>query len=208
MKKYTFLFFVLFIALSGFAQKRFNVGLKAGICTSQVEGDSYSGFNKVGFDGGIFLNAKFNDKWTAQFEMIFIQKGSKHIPNPDKNDTRYYYLGLNYMEVPVLLQYHLQKFIFEAGPGFGFLINSNEYDENGAVFAALPFHKMEFSGQAGICYSIYKNFSIDWRYSNSLFPIRGFKSGEWRWYNPGQRNNVLTFTLTYQFGTNTDAKSE
>ena len=127
MKKQLLLLFAFsLLLLNGFAQKRFNVGVKAGVSTSQVEGDSYSGFNKAGLDGGIYVVGKFNDKWTAQMEMIFIQKGSKHNSNPDKNDYTYYYMGLNYVEVPLMVQYHQKKFGFEAGPVFGYLISSKD----------------------------------------------------------------------------------
>ncbi len=43
---------LLFICLNGTAQDRFRAGLKAGIVTSQVQGDTYAGFNKLGFTGG------------------------------------------------------------------------------------------------------------------------------------------------------------
>lgn len=188
------------------AQRRFTAGIKAGLSTSQVEGDTYGGFDKAGFDGGIFVTGKINEKWTAQMEMIFIQKGSKHNPNPDNGDYSYYYLGLNYLEVPLLLQYHQKKFTFEAGPGFGYLISNKEYNENGEVYQPLPFKSTEISASFGISYTIIKNLSLDWRYSNSLAAIRGYQSGGHRWYNPGQRNNVLAFTLTYQFGANAAAE--
>lgn len=184
------------------AQQRFTVGLKAGLSTSQVEGDTYGGFDKAGFDGGIFVTGKINEKWTAQMEMIFIQKGSKHNPSPDNGDYTYYYLGLNYIEVPLLLQYHQKKFTFEAGPAFGYLVSNSEYNENGEVYQPLPFNSTELSADFGITYTIIKNLSMNWRYSNSLLPIRGYQSGGRRWDNPGQRNNVLAFTLTYQFGGN------
>lgn len=199
-------FAFLLLTLAGAAQKRFNAGLKAGVSTSQVEGDSYSGFNKAGMDGGIYVTGKINDKWTAQMEMIFIQKGSKHNSNPDKDDYTYYYLGLNYIEVPLMVQFHQKKFAFEAGPVFGYLASTKEYNESGDIYSAQPFIKDEIAVATGICWTFYKNFSLDWRYENSVFAIRKFASGESRWYNPGQRNNVLAFTLTYQFGGN--AKGE
>ena len=193
------------MAVSSDAQNRFKFGLKAGLSTSQVEGDSYGGFHKAGADGGIFVNTRFREKFSAQLEMIFIQKGSKHIGNPEIGDGSYYYMGLNYIEVPVMFQYHQKKFTFELGPGFGYLISSSEYNEFGAVYMPLEFNKTEISAGIGVSFEIIKNLSINWRYSNSIVPIRSFRSGQTRWYNPGQRNNVLAFTLNYQFG---NAKTE
>lgn len=207
MKKYTLLFIFTLLLINLHAQKRFNVGFKAGVSTSQVEGDSYSGFNKAGLDAGIFMVAKLKKNFTAQLEMIFIQKGSKHNSNPDNNDYSYYYMGLNYVEVPVLLQYRYKQVGVEAGPVFGYLISSKEYNENGPVYMPIPFEKDEVAVATAIVWHFYKNFSFDWRYENSVFAIRKFASGESRWYNPGQRNNVLAFTLTYQFGGD-DGKTE
>ncbi len=200
MKKFIILFIFFTIAFVAQAQNKFRAGLKAGISTSQVEGDTYGGFDKFGFDGGGTLNAKLNEKWAAQFEILFIQKGSKHIGDANKGDLSFYLMQLNYVEVPLLLQYKQKKFTFEIGPGIGYLISSKEYDQNGEVINAVPFHTTEVSASIGINYQIYKNLGMTWRYTNSMLPIRQYASGASFWFNPGQRNNVIAFTLTYTFG--------
>lgn len=188
------------------AQNRFRAGLKAGISTTEVHGDTYAGFDKFGFDGGATLNAKINEKWSAQFEILFVQKGSKHVGDASKGDYSYYYLQLNYVEVPLLLQYQHKKFVFEIGPGIGYLVKAKESDHNGVVINGIPFNSTEISGSVGINYQIYKNFGINWRYTNSIFPIRKFASGASTLSKPGLRNNVLAFTLTYTFGNATAAE--
>lgn len=190
----------MFISVKMNAQDRFKAGLKAGISTSQVEGDTYGGFNKAGFAGGATITATLNEKWNAHFEMLFVQKGSKFVGDVNKGDTRFYVMQLNYVEVPILFQYKQKKFTFEAGPGIAYLISGREYDFYGIVQNALPFKKTELSASIGVNYTIYKNLGINWRFTNSLLPIRGFYSGASTWYNPGQRNNVITFTATYTFG--------
>lgn len=206
MKKSTFIaFFLILTTYTIQAQGRFKPGLKAGISTSQVHGDTYEGFHKFGFDGGATLNAKINEKWKAQFEILFVQKGSRFVGDANKGDLRFYNLQLNYIEVPILLQYEHKKFVFEVGPGFGYLINSKEQDQNGEVINAIPFYTVEVSGSVGITFMIYKNLGINWRFTNSISPIRKFASGASTVGNPGQRNNVLAFTLTYSFG---NAKTE
>ena len=200
MKKITYLFTFLFAFIfSGEAQNRFNAGLKLGISTSQVEGDTYGGFNKAGIVGGATITAKLNEKWNAQFEMLFVQKGSKFVGDASKGDNRFYVMQLNYLEVPLLFQYKQKKFIFEIGPGFAYLISGKEYDFYGVIQNTIPFHKTEINASIGVNYIIYKNLGINWRFTNSILPIRGFSSGASTWYNPGQRNNVITFTATYIF---------
>jgi hypothetical protein len=106
----------------------------------------------------------------------------------------------------VVFQFHQKKFTFEAGPSFAYLINNHEYNELGEVFNPIPFNPYDIGGGFGISYDIIKNLSINWRYSYSLLPIRDYQSRATRWNNPGQRNNVLAFTLNYRFGK--DEKSE
>ena len=197
------IFITLFFILTTYAiqaQSRFKAGLKAGISTSQVHGDTYEGFHKFGFDGGATLNAKISEKWKAQFEILFIQKGSKFIGDANKGDMRFYLMQLNYIEVPILFQYQHKKFVFEIGPGIGYLISSKEYDQYGEVINGIPFYSTEISGSVGISFLVYKNIGINWRFTNSITPIRNFASGASTVGNPGQRNNVLAFTLTYTFG--------
>ncbi len=194
------LFFLAAFAFTTQAQSRFKAGLKAGISTSQIEGDTYGGFDKFGFDGGATLNAKINEKWGAQFEILFVQKGSKHVGDANKGDLSYYEMRLSYAEVPILLQYRQKKFTFEIGPGIGYLISAKEFDGYGEIYNPIPFYSTEVSGSIGINYQLYKNFSVNWRFTNSLLPIRKYASGASFWYNPGQRSNVLAFTLTYTFG--------
>lgn len=201
MKKIIFIAILfLLIGSETKAQQRFKAGLKAGLSTSQVAGDTYSGYHKAGFDGGGFVTGKLSEKWSAQFEIIYIQKGSKHNQNPDKGDFSFYFLQLDYVEVPVVFQYHQQKLTFEAGPGFGYLVKEREYNDYGDITGVSPFFKTEVSFNLGISYIIYKNLGMNWRYCNSFLAIRKHASGASTWYNPGQINNVLAFTLTYQFG--------
>ncbi len=189
---------VIFIPFKTFAQQHFKAGLKAGISTSQVAGDTYAGYDKVGFDGGAFVSAKFNEKWTGQFEIFYIQKGSKHNANVEKGDYTSYYLGLNYIEVPVLFQYHQKKYTFELGPGYSHLIKEKEIINEQDITGFRPFYKSEINFNFGMSYSINENLGVNCRFSNSITAIRKHASGASTWYNPGQVNNVLAFTLTYQ----------
>jgi hypothetical protein len=188
------------------AQTRFRPGVKLGLSTTQVHGDTYAGFHKTGPAGGLLLNAKLSEKWYGQFEMLYIQKGSRHNANPEAGDYVFYLMKLNYIEVPVLFQYKLKKFVFELGPGFGYLINAREFDYYGEISNAPPFRKYEISASVGINYVFLKRLTINWRYTNSLLPIRTFSNSSVATvYNPGQRSNVMAFTLNYIFG-ETDAE--
>jgi hypothetical protein len=198
----TIVFLLALFVVQVQAQQRFRAGIKAGISTSQVSGDTYSGYNKAGFAGGGFVTGTFNEKWTGQFEILYIQKGSRHNGNPDKGDYNYYFLQLDYVEVPLLFQYHQNKFTYEAGPGIGFLVKQQETFNFQNLTGVRPFNKNEVCINLGINYMIFDNLGISWRFSNSVTSIRTHASGARRWYNPGELNDVLAFTLTYRFGHN------
>lgn len=199
--KNTLLFFCCFLfSISLISQNVFKAGIKIGMSTSQVAGDTYSGFNKAGLAGGGFVRTKLSENWTFQFEMLYIQKGSKHIGNPEAGDLSFYLMKLNYIEVPLLFQYQNKKFTFKAGPGIGYLTSYKEFDTFGEITGLRPFNTTEVSMNVGISYNLFKNLEIDWRYTNSLNAIRAHTSGAAFWWNPGQQNNVLAFTLSYWFG--------
>lgn len=208
MKILYLLIFASFFSFPLFSQNKFKAGIKAGLSTSQVAGDTYSGFNKAGLIGGGFVKTKLNENWSAQFEIMYIQKGSKHTGNPDIGDYSFYLLKLNYLEIPLLFQYRNKKFSFEVGPGIGYLFSEKEYDTYGEITGLRPFNDTEISFNLGISYTIIKNLVINWRYSNSLNAIRKHGSGAAYWWNPGQQNNVLAFTLSYWFGKNENAPTD
>ncbi|HSH66709.1 MAG TPA: porin family protein [Bacteroidia bacterium] len=206
MKKH--ILFFLFICIIHQAQgqeKRFAAGAKIGLSTSQVSGDDLAGFNKAGLSAGLFSSILFSKKWTAAFELLFVQKGSKYVSHPELGDPFYYRLQLNYIEVPVFLQYHLKKFCLEAGPGFGYLINYEEEDMSGIITGYRPFNKTEISYNVGINYQIIPHLGVNVRYSNSVSSIRDHTSGAHTLANPGQQNTVLQLTISYTIG---NAKDE
>lgn len=203
MKKSVFLFFLICMTIAANAQEqRFLAGVTAGLSSSQISGDELAGFNKTGFTGGLLLRTMFTKKWTTQFEMLFIQKGSKEAARVDSitGEYNYYRLQLNYLEIPILLQYRVKKFFFEAGPGIGYLINYKEEDKTGDITSRRPFNKFEISFDLGFGICIKDQFGIGLRYSNSINSVRDHLSGAHRWYNPGQQSTVLQLALSYTFG--------
>jgi hypothetical protein len=194
----TFIFLTI-CALSASAQKRFVPGLRLGVTASQVDGDTYQGYHKVGPIAGVSLTAKFNEKWSGQFEVCYIQKGSKNNGNPEEGDYSFFLMRLNYIEVPLLFQYHQKKFTFDLGPGFGYLISAKEYNFYGEIPGNNAFNSYEINGNVGLNYEIVHNLGVSWRFSYSLLPIRNFNTGASYWFNQGQVNNQLSFTLTYKF---------
>ncbi|MFL5765093.1 MAG: porin family protein [Bacteroidia bacterium] len=203
MKRCLSLLIIICLGFSLQAQNRFKGGLRLGISTSQVEGDGYRGFHKFGLAFGPTLTAKISDKWDAQFEMLFIQKGSQNSSIDSTaagSSYNYYRMSLNYLEVPFMLNYKQKKFTFELGLSGGVLISAKEENAYGEFPGLTPFKRYELACIAGVHYQLFKKLGFTWRYSNSILPIRDYQSGASFWFNPGQINVVLALTATYQFG--------
>ena len=195
--KFKILFLFFFTAADFLVAQNFNAGFRIGVCGSQVNGDNLSGYNKAGLIAGAFVNRNFSDHFSIQMEMIYIQKGSRK-PTDINND--YYRLRVHYIEVPLLVVFHASKKIdFTLGPSFGTLIFSEENDEFGVFRDTPPFKKFELSGNAGIVYKLSDNWSLDGRYSNSLTTIRPYPGVYSTFFDRGQYNLLLEFSLMYKF---------
>lgn len=201
----------------------FKAGLIGGISTSQVDGDTYAGYNKIGLLGGVFVSKTFSskNKWSASMELTYIQKGSRKIPHPIKLDFTEYYLKLNYVEVPLVVKYILgedrrinngdsllgdkRKIELEGGIAIGTLVRSEERDAFGLLPQGTSFQKMDYSIVFGINYSIIKNVFINIRTEYSILPVRKgaigsyYQNWTYKILSPGYYNNLVIFSLRYMF---------
>jgi hypothetical protein len=202
MKQSLFIvFFFLILASSSLAQK-FNGGLLAGFTASQVDGDTYSGYNKAGFAAGAFVNRNINKTWSWQLELKLIQKGSHHVPDSLDPYDPVYRMHLNYAEVPIILNYHYKKkFIISAGIGIGYLFSFKEEKDYFRLYedAYRYYIDYELSYNFGLSYKLTKKLVFGVGHSYSILPIRKHASGSVYKFNRGQYNNLISFTLFYQF---------
>lgn len=184
---------------SGFAQK-FEGGILAGLCASQVAGDNYSGYNKAGIFAGGYVSLLISDRAALRLELDYIQKGSRKNPVPDKGDYDSYIMRLGYIEMPLLLRFHIgSKLVAEAGPAVSFLLHSSERFNQEDVYYH-PFTKQNLTIIAGISYPVMGRISAGLRTNNSLFSIRKdtFTGNVWRFWGYGQFSDALVFTLGYR----------
>lgn len=202
------LLFYFYLTVNLFAQTdppagKFHAGLKTGINTSQITGDEAAGFYKFSLVAGAFANFKFNEKLKFQYELIYQQKGSNNPARPDKGINSSYKIRLNYIEIPLLMQYDLGRFEIEAGPGIGYLIKSREWDQNGersTQSSAYDWRKFELGALLGLNYEIKEDhLFVNFRSHHSITSIvsnaNNIPGTQWN----GAWNIVLALTLNYQF---------
>lgn len=204
---------LLFFSISLFSQEQkenvFSLKTGLGLSGTQIHGDNYSGFDKAGIYGGAVVSARMNKRLSLDLGFLFTQKGSRHNQNPVKNDYSYYYVNLNYIEVPLIANYLLNKDYFvSGGPSIAYLASYTEQTERGDWTGVYPFETYEYGINVGLGKRIKEKFIFEVRSSNSISPIRSYgvlastvfyPNAVAQFFNKGLYNNVLTFILSYQF---------
>jgi hypothetical protein len=188
----------------------FKGGAVLGLNASQVDGDSYWGYDKFGLMVGGFVYTPLSHNLDIQFEIKYMSKGAQKGANDVSADQYLVYKSkLNYIEIPVLLRLNtVTKVGFEAGLGFGYLFSYSESDEYGSLPTeeATKFKSFELSGLLGLNYKINNQFSGNLRYSYSLLPITSGYSNPvttfpvLKYILKGAYNNLFSLGVYYEFG--------
>jgi hypothetical protein len=175
----------------------FNANIYGGLSATQLDGDTYSGFNKAGLIIGGNIYRYFNKKWNWQMGLRYVQKGSKY---SNTKTSKYYKCQLHYLEVPLIINYkHFKKVSFDAGISLGYLIKALEdKDGYGLIDATPPFNNFEFASIIGVNYHFTDKLSVGAHISYSLMAIRAYSSGYSTFMDGGQHNSSIYFALYYK----------
>ena len=174
----------------------FGGGLIAGVSTSQVAGDLLGGFNKIGLLAGAYTSLKVKENISLQFEITYIEKGSK---NPNIHKKNIAEITLSYVEVPISINLQQKENLgVEVGILPAFLINAEMNDYFSKIEISPSFEKYDFGIFAGINYHLTNKIILNTRISNSIIPIRPHVSGATNGWNKGQYNTVLSFAIHYK----------
>lgn len=179
----------------------FKGGIKAGFNLSQIDGDKLAGYHKGGLIFGAYVNRKLNSRLNLQMEMIYINKGSKLGTNPEKGQYDYFRIAADYIEVPVLLQFWVEKIQsnFEAGLTFSTLISTKQEDQYGEVNLIGDFKRFGMGYLLGFNYQFGDQLSGTARFAYSIIPVgkdNKVQTRLWASYG-GSYHHLLEFTLNY-----------
>jgi len=191
--------------------RTFYGGLVFGANFTQVDGDNYAGYHKVGFNGGGIVYTRFDNHFAVSLEILYSQKGSHG--NGDQYNVNHqlvsdYNLKLNYAEVPIQLCYFdRRKSHFGAGLSISRLAS---VQESGSVnnipqtdFDKYPVKKMDYNFIVGGSLHLVKGLFLNTRFQYSLLPIRKGALGEQlppAFAGRGEQyNNMWTVRLMYLF---------
>lgn len=150
----------------------YRVGFKLGYSYHTLTGDLTDSRAAGDFLAGFWFQLKMNKKWTAQTELLLLDKG---IGDAQFSKKSAHQINLHYSEIPVLFQYHRKNVYFEFGPGLGYLINCEEH-LNGNLSPDLvndhPFIRSELSFNVGIGCTLSDKWALGVRLNHSLLPVR------------------------------------
>lgn len=150
----------------------YRAGFKLGYSYHTLTGNLTNSRPSGDFLAGFWFQLKMNKKWTAQTELLLLDKG---IGDAQFRKQSPHQVRLHYFEVPVLFQYHSKNFYFEFGPGLGHLIICSEQlygDLSPDLVFKYPFTRNELSFNIGIGCKLNEKWTLGLRLSHSLLPVR------------------------------------
>jgi opacity protein-like surface antigen len=217
IKKLIFIAACVF-SLSVFSQKKeevvqsFRPVILIGLPASQIDGDTYSGYKKLGYYFGIGINRQLSRIIDAEFDIVFVQKGVRAnwaLDSATRNSLNNHFslIRLNYVEIPLAIRFHYKKFRWEGGSYFSYLIKNPPYDESEIGMIIDPnFKNTDIGFLIGMGYKWKPNLLVNLRFEYSYIPIRdyypntqGIFHGQFprNLFNTGLYNNTVTFSLNY-----------
>ena len=176
-----------------------NAGVYAGINASQVTGDSYSGFNKLGLNAGFFVNQLIDYDIYWQAELRYSSRGVYQ--GPTDNSNTLYKSGYYILELPLSVHYLYDgRVMVELGTSPEVLLGTRYWDEYGLMDPSTYPENRRFglSVFGGVGFWFNNMIMVGLRYTNSAIPFRDPEE----WNNAQYRgyfHTVFSLSVIYKF---------
>lgn len=179
------------VLFSQLMMAQFHIGIKGGANVTKVEGKSFKDEFRYGYHLGAFAEIRLSNKFVLQPEVLYNQYSTR-LDSNYKNIYRDVFnsnsnIKLNYLSVPILLNYKLigSLLSLQAGPQVGILIDQNKTIlQNGAN----AFKNGDFSMLAGVQVKL-GPMRINGRYAIGLNNISDLPDDD-KWKNQGFQVSV------------------
>lgn len=185
---------------TGISAQEFNGGIFGGVTVSQVDGDYYKGYHKLGMTAGFFVNREIDNNFYWQLELKYVARGAfENDPQNYVYDKTVY----RYIEIPLSVNYLFnEKYQVELGISPEVLLQYAAFDANGKLDSRnYPSNnRFGLSVFTGILYWFVPNTGVGFRFTYSAISFRDPQE----WNNPQNRglfHNVLAFTVAHKFKT-------
>jgi len=177
---------------------RFDGGPVAGLNATQVQGDDYTGFNKLGLSGGAFIDIRNPENyWGIRLEMHYAEKGSRRGGDPEVGTTTIE-LRMNYIDIPILLDVNLGDYQVGFGPYLGRMIKAEKWQRVSDTSSSLEddLNTWDIGGQAYARAPLGESTFFQARISGSALSLKsdGPAIGS-TFFGPRVRNVALHFGI-------------
>ena len=156
-------------------QRRFGAQLILGFNASQIDGDGMEGFHKFSLNGGVRGLVNWSPKLSTSIDLLFSQKGAQRVALDNPILSR---VDLDYVEVPIMMQYRDWRFQFGAGVSYARLVNFKVIDlDRNDVTAAYTPRASDVNWLVGGTLFLTKKWGINVQYQRSVFSV--LEGGGW-----------------------------
>lgn len=182
-------------------------GIQLNMNATQIDGDGFSGYDKVGLNAGVSLHVFFNKNYGLELNMLYSEKGAinRQTYHDDYTGTGFinYEALVNYIEMPLLFTYyHQERMVFMAGPSLNLLIKEEEIFPypNPPINYEPRFNKWTADILIGVKYNLWSNLYAQAKFSYGILAMRNYEvTGSVPLTASHQYNNQLTFGIQYLF---------
>ncbi len=167
--KLVVLFMMLFIVMNTQAQ-HFEGGLQVGVNLCQVDGDFNAGYNKLGFNGGVFVHYVLpKESHSLGFDLMYMGKGSRNRRDPQGIEPVLIY-SYHYVEVPLYYRYVQKKYAIRGGLAWAYVFSS-KYDDGGSPKPIIGLRNADYLLHFGGEYFVSEQLSVFAGYEYSIRSI-------------------------------------
>lgn len=178
--------------------QRFDGGIALGASATQVDGDDWGGFTKIGLVAGAYIKTDISDNIGFQIDLHYIDKGSKNRKDPDNPGESQFKIKLRYVQMPFMGYYHFRKrYNIELGIAPAYLISSKILENGEELPDYYKYKPFDLSALLGLRVYLNEHISTNLRFMYSVLTITDDSDPTYN--HPNQFNNLLTFTLNYEF---------
>lgn len=207
LKLIVLILLVFIVSISGSYAQRIMGAAILGVNATQVDGDEVYGYHKFGLNTGLAAIVPFGNNFAVTLENIYNQKGAHQRVRFNDSLDGSYDLKLNYLEVPVLVQYTDKDIAtFGAGMSWGRLVGISErkngYDVPGTTLESGIYRNSDLNVLIDVKFRVVERLRFNVRYAYSIRPIATREVIDSKTGRPNirdQYNGMFTFRLYYVF---------
>lgn len=190
-------------------ERTFYGGAVIGTNFSQIDGDNFAGYRKVGINAGGIIYTHVAPHVAASLEILYSQRGAKSNKSQFSNTKQFlitdYSIDLHYAEVPIQIHYYdKRRSHFGGGFSYSQLIGSEEKaTTNNTSFNDTSnlddfnFKKYDINFVIGGNLHLIKGLYLNVRFQYSLLPVRTLIHPEFG--RAEQYSNMWVMRLMYLF---------